>query len=366
MTQRASGRLPAIDGLRTVAVALVVIYHLSRGLLPGGAVGVDVFFVISGFVITGTLLRERAATGRIRFGQFYIRRWLRLMPALAFVSVAALLFSVVVGRLNWVGPLFSVTYLMDFARAYSWASPAQLDLMGHAWSLGIEEQFYLLWPALLALLFLLPRRWRLGLWAVVLVGPLVIRLATYSPGHAFQLYNLPWDRFDQLTVGAALAVAVTTAGVERIRAVARWAWWAGAAVIAVVAVGISVENAHGGLGAGYYTVGFLIVALAAAAVVAHLALSPESWPARLLAWGPISRFGLRYSYGLYLWHHFVFRAVDEYTLSRPVSVAAKLLVTAAGVLVSYWLIERPALRRKTRHEVPRSAWTEATPESVRR
>jgi peptidoglycan/LPS O-acetylase OafA/YrhL len=248
---------------------------------------------------------------------------------------------------------------MNFARAYSWGSPEDLDVLGHTWSLSIEEQFYLLWPALLLLLLRLPRRWAFGLWAAILGGPLLVRLVTYAPDNTFQLYNLPWDRFDQLTVGAALAVAVTSATrAEKIRAVARWAGWGGAAIIAVVAVGLSVETVEGTVGAVYYTVGFAVVGLASAAVIANLALIPEGWPARLLAWGPISRFGLRYSYGAYLWHHAVFRAVDHFDgFSRPLSVALKVFITVACVLASYWLVERPALRRKNRHEVPRADWT---------
>lgn len=334
---------------------MVVAYHLYRPVLPGGAVGVDVFFAISGFVITSTLLREQAAHGRIRLSQFYMRRWLRLMPALAFLCAVVLIYTLIAGRFNWVGPLFAVTYLMDFARAFSWGTVPQLDLLGHSWSLSIEEQFYLLWPALLLLLFVASRGWRIAIWTAVLLGPVVIRLLTYPVTGSFQIYNLPWDRFDQLTVGAALAVFTqSAASADQLRPVARWAGWVGAAVIAVVALRVSVENATGAIGAVYYTVGFLIVAVAAAAVVAHLVLLPESWPARLLAWGPVSRFGLRYSYGLYLWHHAVFRAVDELAVSRPVSVALKLSITAAGVAVSYWLIERPALLRKRRHEVPRT------------
>ncbi|MET0297652.1 MAG: acyltransferase family protein [Microbacterium sp.] len=162
-----STRYAGLDGLRAVAVALVVVYHLFPPfLLPGGFVGVDVFFVISGFLITSLLLREQAATGRIRLARFWTRRARRLLPALALVVTVCATAAWVIG--GDVLVRLGEQVLGAFTFSYNWLSIAGGDgyfgtaapeLFRNFWSLAVEEQFYLVWPLVLPLFLLLPRTW---------------------------------------------------------------------------------------------------------------------------------------------------------------------------------------------------------------
>ena len=148
---------PALDGLRGLAVLAVMLFHAQVPQVRGGFLGVDIFFVLSGFLITSQLLREVHIAGRIRWGRFFIRRLIRLQPAL----LVLLLVYILGWAAGWV-PSPGITVARDvgtvllamahWARAFDWHPP---DYLGHAWSLGIEEQFYLLWPfvALLVLRF---------------------------------------------------------------------------------------------------------------------------------------------------------------------------------------------------------------------
>ena len=157
--------LPGLDGIRAVAVTAVLLFHLPARLLPGGFLGVDVFFVLSGFLITTLLLGELEATGGLRFGQFYLRRARRLLPALfAVLLVSGILVLTVardaaaVFRQDAIAALTYTTnwwYIFD-ARTY-FELLGRPPLLQHLWSLGIEEQFYLVWPTVC---FLVWRRWR--------------------------------------------------------------------------------------------------------------------------------------------------------------------------------------------------------------
>jgi len=167
MTSPAAPRYAGLDGLRAVAVLLVVVYHLFPAwFLHSGFVGVDVFFVISGFLITSLLLRERAASGRIALRAFWTRRARRLLPALALVvtvsSSAAWLVGgdvlVDLGRQVLGAATFSYNWVA-IADGASYFSGAEPELFRNLWSLAVEEQFYVLWPLLLPVLLVVRRRW---------------------------------------------------------------------------------------------------------------------------------------------------------------------------------------------------------------
>jgi len=202
------GYKPALDGLRALAVLPVLLFH---GGVPGfqwGYIGVDVFFVISGYLITDTLLKEQAETGCISLLGFYRRRALRLLPALALVCLAVLLFmGLVANSWNqaWREIAIVAFYAGNWTRALGTGLPQYL---GHTWSLAIEEQFYIRWPALLlAILALNPTiisSLRLILALVIAVTCWRIFLALYGAS-ADRLYNGTDTRADALLIGAALA-----------------------------------------------------------------------------------------------------------------------------------------------------------------
>lgn len=175
-SNRPSARLHGLDGMRAIAVTLVVVYHLfPPALLPGGFIGVDVFFVISGFLITSLLLREHDATGRIRLGSFWVRRARRLLPALVAVVAVCSTLAWLVGGDVLVRLGAQIAGVATFS--YNWLSiaggggyfaAATPELFRNFWSLAVEEQFYVVWPIVLPLLLFLPRRWLRVAAAVVL------------------------------------------------------------------------------------------------------------------------------------------------------------------------------------------------------
>jgi len=326
-----AGRRPALDGVRALAVTAVMIYHFGGGStswLPGGFLGVDVFFVLSGYLITGLLLAEYGRTGRIDLPGFWVRRARRLMPALIAMLLA------VCAWIWWATPLesyparrtdvfWTVGYLAnwhlikdqdDYFAAYSSASPLR-----HTWSLAIEEQFYLAWPLILLILLWLGHRLSRRVaearsWPVWLVaGAGVVLSATamatgYDREYAATAYYSTQDRVQELFVGVLLAVLVarwrarpaTDLTVEGTTAASLGRWPVVMASIALVGllVGFGWMSDTGPF---YYRGGALAVSLLVAALIASLELGPNTAVARAFSWRPAVGLG-RISYGVYLWH----------------------------------------------------------------
>lgn len=327
-----------IQALRALAVSLVVLNHLWPTRLTGGYVGVDVFFVISGFLITSHLLKERLATGRIRLAAFYARRIRRLLPAAFLVlaaSVAAVMawlpFSrwgdtaseVLASALyaeNWVLAAKSV----DYSASTSSATVAQ-----HYWSLSVEEQFYLLWPLLLLALFApSARRGKpaarsvfAGIAAVVILGLLASVLATeFTPNQAYFVAPV---RAWEFGAGALAALAV-----GRYRPPARTAkavGLAGFGLIALSAVAFNDATPFPGWLAILPVLGTFLVILAG---------SDNRRPAfrRLISWIPLQYLG-NISYSLYLWHWPVI-VIAPFALGRPLGTLDKVMIVLLAVLLA--------------------------------
>jgi peptidoglycan/LPS O-acetylase OafA/YrhL len=358
-------RIPPLDGIRALAVLAVLATHAGIPFLPGGFVGVDVFFVLSGFLITSLLYDELVGTGRIDLGGFWTRRARRLLPAALVMivavvaarplfvpdSVAALRGDAIATALwsgNWRWALQGTDY---FAQG---GTPSPLQ---HTWSLAVEEQFYLLWPLLLLASRAVKRR---RLLALSLGGVAASALATYvlarvaSPG---RVYFGTDTRAQELLAGAALAALLAPTWRRRAtapddmplpQAAARRplplllsvCGLAALAGVATTADGAPSEFRHGLL---------LLAALAAAALVAGVVLDSGQPVARLLATRLLVGIG-RISYGLYLWHWPVFLALDGERTGLHGYVLAALRVAVTGVLAvaSFLLIERPARRVRLR------------------
>jgi peptidoglycan/LPS O-acetylase OafA/YrhL len=350
-----TGRVSGLDGLRTLAVALVIVHHVEPEVLPGGAVAVDVFFTISGFVITRLLLAEYVRRGGISLLSFYRRRWLRLVPALlAVCGVCALLASTTSlwgfdGSLQAAG--LSAAFLTNVVRAMEPGSYSDLTgPLAHTWSLAVEEQFYLLWP--LALLFLL-RRFRartvLLCTAALCVLPLLWRCVLWNPDAAHRIYNGTDTRADQLLAGALVAVALARLRSDDPRLAALRTWsarlaWPALALLGLVAWQVPVTEDLGAWTAAWYTIGFLAVAALSAALVTALELSPETALSRLLALTPLAWVGRNLSYGIYLWHYPVVRLLASLGVKEG-RLAATVVLTLLTALLSYYVIEKPFLRR---------------------
>jgi peptidoglycan/LPS O-acetylase OafA/YrhL len=352
--------IPALDGIRAVAVALVLAEHGGIHGVSGGFLGVDIFFVLSGFLITSLLLDELGKRGRIALGDFWIRRARRLLPALIVMALAvvaarklfpteatATLRDDAVAAFFWVANWAFVAQKTDYFSQGSPPSPLQ-----HTWSLGVEEQYYLFWPLLVlavAAVFGARARWAVfGLAAAGAAGSAVA--STLMASDVNRVYFGTDTRVQALLVGAAAAALlvrdwkVLTSGGTLIRT--RYRRWA-AAGLSFVGVVMLAALAHYATGsAREFRLGLLtVVALAAVLVVAPVAMDQSSPVARALAWRPLVWLGA-ISYGVYLWHWPIFLALNgertgwsDWRLFA-VRCAATVVVAAA----SWWLLEQPIRR----------------------
>lgn len=346
------GYRPALDGLRGVAILAVLGHHVGvlllpdswgPDVLPAGFLGVDLFFVLSGFLITTLLLERASEPSRIR--RFYARRALRLFPAVgALLAVCA-----TVALLAGVDPTQVVNTIVVVATyATNWATLQGVTILPqltHLWSLAVEEQFYLLWPALLWGLLALrfPRRALLTVALLLALASASWRALLWERGElGVQLYFRSDTRADGLLLGAALALVP----LSRLQALPRAPVLASAVVGTVVLVaaaqGLELTSA------ALYLGGFTAVALAAVALIVA-ALDASSPAGRLLGAPWLVAVGLA-SYTLYLWHFPVFMVVRDQMggLPWPARMLVGLSATALLTVLSRRLVERPALALKTR------------------
>ncbi|HEX8557808.1 MAG TPA: acyltransferase [Pyrinomonadaceae bacterium] len=340
-------RIPELDGLRGVAVLLVMAHHATSGLPHGGFLGVDVFFTLSGFLITSLLLAEVERTGGVDFRAFYARRALRLFPALLALLVTFVIvylaFDLWTPRDTFAAALVVLGYASNWARALGWG--VDLGPLDHTWSLSIEEQFYLLWPALFVALHRLLRRPRLILSALaLLVAALcVYRACLFSDDAVLRLYNGFDTHADGLLVGCAVAY-LPSAGLQP-RRVPAGLVAACAAGFALLVLTLKYTDAF------YYRGGLTLVALGVGLVLVWLASEGGGALRAALRLPPLSWVG-RISYGLYLWHYFVFVSVPHLEGWRPGSrLALNAVLSFAAAALSFYLVERPFLRLKGRFTV---------------
>ncbi len=333
---------PDVDGLRTIAVGTVVLFHGKLGVLPGGFVGVDVFFVISGFLISSILLGE-IAHGRFSLAGFYERRIRRILPALMVVLLAvmvagALLYPpqdyVLLAKSAKAAALFYANFFFHGQAGY-FAPDAETQPLLHTWSLAVEEQFYLVAPLFLWGIARLQRRWQVALVAFFFVVSLGLSVAGAMSEDSGAFY-LPHSRAFELMLGMMLAMGLFPRLASQ--AAAEVVGAAGLLMIAVSVLFFSASTPFPGYAA-------LLPCLGAAFIIASGA-GHTTAVSRLLATKPMVFTG-KISYSLYLWHWpiFVFAAYQWGELSIFDRVG---LIVAAYLLsvLTYWFVEQPA-RRKT-------------------
>jgi peptidoglycan/LPS O-acetylase OafA/YrhL len=332
-----------LDALRGVAILLVVGSHLSGARLPlGGMVGVTLFFVLSGYLITTILVRERDRTGRIDLAAFYARRALRLLPALFIILLAAplILWAVDDPRLRWsmLKPsMASLFYVGDFLRA----SGDRMVVFGHTWSLAVEEQFYLLWPLLLLGLLRWVRsdRGRFHVVATIAVACIGWRVTASAAFGFDRVYYAPDTNAFALLLGCLIAFRSPALS----RVASRWlAGLATATLVMMAAVPVALNTAP------YYTL--LKYGAVAAGLTATVAVICARQGGHVFALSPLVLLG-KISYGLYLWHEVLLLAEPNgHPFEGPVSRGLVVLVSLVAAFASWQFIERPVLRFKTRFE----------------
>ena len=363
---RTLGLVPSLDGLRGVAIIFICVYHLDpfihswTKLVPGLSIGVDIFFVLSGFLITAILLREHDMSGRIRLLPFYEGRVLRLFPALFAMVAVEFVWSLFLHypmgyELKAVAS--AVTYVSNWGFA-PWhvglLQEAKYPVgMGQLWSLAVEEQFYLFWPLVLIALLAVGGRLRLVPIGAVVVAIVVVSVrraevflgmssAEFLSGGWSVLYSRTDYRVDDLLWGALLAMLWVRGWFPHRRALISVGGWLGAAALIAVAL-------KGLIGDGWmYVWGMPVVAVGAAAVV--LACVESGWaPRRLLEARWLCAVGV-VSYGIYVWHLLAYAMVTRVGGTWPAGfqLAAALGLTAVMVLASWYLVEKPFLRIKDR------------------
>ncbi len=348
-----------IQGLRALAVVLVALDHARIGPFTGGYVGVDVFFVISGFLITSLLLGEAAATGRVSLLGFYARRAKRILPAATLVMLVTILASLVV-----LTPIESRSAIEDAVWATFFAANVKLTRDGtdyfnaeatasplqHYWSLAVEEQFYLVWPLLVLVLCLVValvrrRRGEAPTPARAAVPLLLVLIAVsfawsvYStPGHSVEAYFSPFTRAWELGLGALLAslahrVARAPAGLLAL------ASWAGLAAVLTAATGFEETTAFPGYAAALPVLG--------TALLLAGGLRPAAWgPQGLLSLRPVRSVG-DWSYSFYLWHWpALIMAGALWGTPHGWSGGSVLLVSLALAGLTYHYVENPVRRSR--------------------
>ncbi|HEX5370384.1 MAG TPA: acyltransferase family protein [Dehalococcoidia bacterium] len=343
-SQAKSSYLPGLDGLRALAVIAVLIYHGRTSWLPGGYLGVEVFFVISGFIITRSLLNEWQDRGRINLGAFWLRRARRLLPAVFMVIAATMAYALAFQpdivaslRSDALAALLYVTnwHLIMGGQSYfdSFARPSMLR---HLWSLAVEEQFYLIWPPILFVGLSTIRRW--GVFGLVIGGvaasAIGVALIYTSSGDTTRIYYGTDTRAAGLLAGAALALLLAARRTGT-ASVSRWLLTlVGVASLAgLVAAAFWLDEGQAWL----YEGGFLAVSLTTCvAIFAATRTNPFS---RIMGALPLRWVGLR-SYGIYLWHWPIYMLVwpDQPTMLQFLGLTAVVFVVAA---LSYALVEQP-------------------------
>jgi peptidoglycan/LPS O-acetylase OafA/YrhL len=360
-------RIAALDGLRAVALLIIMGYHFGVGWLQGGFFSLDIFYVLSGYLITGLLISEYRKRGRIVLSAFWLRRARRLLPALLIVLVAVTLmvrFAEPQGlypdfRMSALSALFYFSNWWQIAAHGNYfVATGPPSPLTHTWSLAVEEQFYLVWPLVVLPVLHLPRTATRGVRNLLVVSTLgvaasAIEMAVlYNPlGDTTRLYFGSDTHAQSILVGAVLACALTLVqmrrGVEGMApaAISRRARWSlGLLGVLGLAGTFTLTYTLVGTSSFDYRGGFLCSALSSAAIIIGAVCVPGSPVTRLLSLRILVWIGT-VSYGAYLWHYpiYVYLDTGRTGLSGLSLLALRFAATFALAGLSYYLVERPVM-----------------------
>lgn len=363
-----------LDGLRAIAILGVFVHHIQHLIykggpifgwlfLPFGSLGVDIFFVLSGFLITSLLLEEYQSSETINLKHFYIRRALRLLPALLILLAFTILFAILVlpkEEARWTMDLSVIALFYGTNWVFAMGGPGS-DWLGHLWSLAVEEQFYLVWPvALLILLRLRIAKQSIALLTLILVGGIcVYRVCMVSPMVApTRIYAGTDTRADSILIGCLVAMAVSwhmlrltafTISVVKI-----------AGLLSAIAAIAFLLDIWGIARNTLYETGFTFFAVAVGVFIFRvMVISAERYvrflESRYLVWiGKLS-------YSLYLWHFFAINITLKLQIPRAVCALISVTIAFGFAISSYYIVELRFLRLKSRFTAttPRETSTHA-------
>jgi len=346
--------VPAFDGLRGIAVLSVMIFHAGnsvRPLLRGGYIGVDIFFVLSGFLITSILISEFNSTDTLNILRFYAKRARRLMPAFLFMLLLYVIGSLVFLsekeiKSNLVDVLIAITYTTNWTRALGGYSPSML---GHTWSLAIEEQFYLIWP--ITLLCILRYKMSRGrtvalilfiaflFWAI----RVVLTVVGATPD---RLYNGLDTRGDALMLGSALGASLTSLktdwqssrfkyarlGLNAMSAIAIF-------LLVIVATYADWQKPE------MFSIWMLFIEIAAAIIIAHIFIMEKGIIERVLSMSILVWIG-SISYGLYLWHYIIYQTMNVMGFPQSYLAIVGIPLSFVAATMSFYCIERKFVARR--------------------
>jgi len=333
--------LPALDGLRWIAVLVVMLYHFGWHAVPGD-LGVSGFFVLSGFLITWLLLREHERSGTVSLTGFYVRRTLRIFPAYyAFITLSVGLDLLRVDLR--VKPVIvpALTYTVNY---YNALHGHPTNSMTHAWSLAVEEQFYLLWPCLFLLAIRFGRRGVARVLLGSIAGVLAWRSWLFLSGAAGEayVYNAFDTRFDNLAVGCLLALVLTAPSLVRRLGALPYPAWSPLVTVALLVTSRSLVSDR-----WHYSAGFTVDAVLVAVLIVQLLVLHEH-----PAWGWLERPAVKYlgllSYPLYLYHGYGISIGRRLPLAQPLQLLASIALSVLIAAGSYHLLEQRFLRLKDR------------------
>jgi len=339
---------PALDGLRAIAVAIVLLAHAGAPYPISGGVGVDIFFVLSGFLITSILASEFAATAKIKIKRFYLRRAFRLMPCL--VAVCAL-YALMSYQQSGEWPLTTLAIVLSYTG--NWARAVYgttLGSLNHTWSLAIEEQFYLLWPLLI---LGLERISRSNMTKAISLATVALAFAIYralmtGTYSAERIYYGLDTHIDGLILGAALCYVIRIFQ-SRDHIDPIYSKCLGYLATPFAVIGLAVIMGYLGWWNKYMAlVGFALVACASATIIADLVVGNHSLIKRFLSLKFLVQIG-KISYGIYLWHFPVFHLCNKvFHLPEPYQGTIKIAASVLVAVISYIALEKPFLDLKER------------------
>ena len=326
---------PSLDGVRGAAVLAVLVAH-STIFAEGGAMGVDVFFVLSGYLITTLLRWELAQRGRLNYPAFYMRRAWRLYPPMIVTLVLVALLPNVYhlptdgpSAARWITIPIAFFYLTNYADVIGVAT----GYLAHTWSLAVEEQFYLVWPVALAFL----SRRRHALTPVLLAA--IVAVICLRP-----FMGISWlpSRADELLLGALVAIQIERTNLPTWTGRA-WVGFSGGGVVVAAAALVSATHAR----STPFVVATTLAGLGAAALILNLAVSPAGVVAGALRNRALVGLG-KVSYSVYLLHFPIFQWVQHQRWHWALTYAVELALTAVAVTACWYLVETPARRQKAK------------------